>query len=268
MHHPQLGSALIYIAFILALLYMIVFAQKQDQSYRTTIHAYLLLSSASMIFACAQGLQSTALENFVELNTNKSLFGIPMEPATVNMFESLGVIIFGFVLAILMKKRQEANNPYQLGYLVTKGLSLYILAFLMIPLGIWLAGSNHLVHIIFPILLLIIVSAGEIHANAVSYAMAGEMMHPEHQGLFTGYLFLNVAFGINLAGPISNFALGGAEKAVNITAASTNPMYMQIFLVMAVVATVIAFIFFLLIRKLNTMLNANKIEPVLKSELE
>lgn len=65
----------------------------------------MLLSSACMIFAFVQGMQSSALENFVEFNTNKSLFGITMEPATVNTFESLGVIIFGFLLAILSKRR-------------------------------------------------------------------------------------------------------------------------------------------------------------------
>ncbi|WP_151193573.1 peptide MFS transporter [Cysteiniphilum sp. JM-1] len=268
MHHPELGSALIYIAFIAALIYMIYFALKQQSSYRTKIYAYLILSSASMAFAFVQGLQSTALENFVEFNTSKSLFGIPMQPATVNLFESLGVIIFGFILAGMMKRRQQANNPYQPGSLVARGLSMYVVAFLMIPLGIFLADKAHLVNVLFPILLLLIVSAGEIHVNAVNYAMAGEMIEPKHQGLFTGYLFINIAFGINLAGPVSNFALSGAEHAQNITAAATNPMYAKIFLVMTAVAFVVAIIFSLMMKKLNSMLNANKIQPVLQSELE
>ena len=268
MHNPVLGSALIYILFFILLFAMIGFAQKQTKEYRTKIYAYLILSSASMIYACVQGLQSTALENFVEFNTSKSLLGIPMQPATVNMFESLGVIIFGIILAIMMRKRQEANRPYLPGYLVTKGLGLYVFAFLMIPLGIYLAGNTHVVSVIFPILLLLIVSAGEIHVNAVNYAMAGEMIQPEHQGLFTGYLFMNIAFGINLAGPISNFAINDEIETHMITAASTNPMYMKIFLIMAAVAVVITFIFFLLMKMLNHMLDAQKIHVVLESELE
>ncbi|WP_119344714.1 peptide MFS transporter [Facilibium subflavum] len=268
MHHPELASQLIYVVFVIVLAYMLFLASKQEKAYRTKIYAYLILTVASAIFACVQGLQSTALENFVEFNTSKSLFGIPIQPATVNMFESLGVIVFGFILASLMKKRQEQQKPYKPGYLVTKGLSFYIIAFLMIPLGIILAGETHLVHVIFPILLLIIVSAGEIHVNAVNYAMAGEMIKPHHQGLFTGYLFMNVAFGINLAGPISNFALGHSENAQNITAASTNPMYMKVFLIMTGVAIVITIIFGLLMRMLNRMLDAQKLQPILESELE
>jgi POT family proton-dependent oligopeptide transporter len=103
---------------------------------------------------------------------------------------------------------------------------------------------------------------------AINYAMAGEMIQPEHQGLFTGYLFLNIAFGINLAGPISNFAINGEVATHMITAASTNPMYMKIFLIMAAVAVVITFIFFLLMKMLNRMLDAQKINVVPESELE
>ncbi|MDE5018824.1 MFS transporter, partial [Francisella tularensis subsp. holarctica] len=78
-------------------------------------------------------------ENFVEFNTNKSLFGITMEPATVNNFESLGVIIFGFLLAILSKLRLKNSTTLPPGSLITIGIGLYIIAFMMIPLGILLA---------------------------------------------------------------------------------------------------------------------------------
>ncbi|AKP73587.1 Dipeptide and tripeptide permease A [Piscirickettsia salmonis] len=267
MHNPVLGSTLIYILFIVLLLSMINFALKQSHEYRTKIFAYLILSSASMIFACVQGLQSTALENFVEFNTSKSLFGIPMQPATVNLFESLGVIIFGFVLANMMRKRQQEKRPYLPGFLVTRGLSLYIIAFLMVPLGIYLVGDNHLVNVIFPILLLLIVAAGEIHVNAVNYAMAGEMMKPEHQGLFTGYLFMNIAFGINLAGPISNFAISQSLESHSITAAASNPLYMQVFLTMSAIALIITLIFFFLMNMLNRMLHTQKLEPKQENEL-
>ncbi len=268
MHHPEIGSSLIYVVFFVVLALMINLARKQDATYRAKIYSYLILSVASMIFACVQGLQSTALENFVEFNTTKSLLGIPMQPATVNLFESLGVIIFGIFLANAMRKRQSLNRPYSPGYLVTKGLSLYIFAFLMIPLGIWVTGGINAINVIFPILLLLIVAAGEIHVNAVNYAMAGEMIRPQHQGLFTGYLFMNVAFGINLAGPISNYALGAANETGSLSPAATNPTYTHIFLAMTVVAIIITVIFAFLLKQINHMVSANKVQMNLQSELE
>ncbi len=137
----------------------------------------------------------------------------------------------------------------------------------MVPLGIYLVGDNHLVNVIFPILLLLIVAAGEIHVNAVNYAMAGEMMKPEHQGLFTGYLFMNIAFGINLAGPISNFAISQSLESHSITAAASNPLYMQVFLTMSAIALIITLIFFFLMNMLNRMLHTQKLEPKQENEL-
>ncbi|GAB4224005.1 MAG: hypothetical protein Kow0076_6640 [Francisella sp.] len=65
--------------------------------------SFMGLSLAAIISTFIQGLQESALENFVEFNTNKSLFGIPIEPAMLGAFDSFGVIIFGLLLAISPK---------------------------------------------------------------------------------------------------------------------------------------------------------------------
>jgi POT family proton-dependent oligopeptide transporter len=205
-----------------------------------------------MIFAFVQGMQSSALENFVEYNTNKSLFGITMEPATVNVFETLGVIVFGFLLAIFTKKRLENGTTISPGSLITRGISLYIVAFLMIPLGILLANKDTgTVNVIFPILLLIVVAAGEIHVNATSYALVGDLIKPIHQGMFTGYMFVNIAVGIVISGPISNYAIGNKIHSSQITALGTNQMYSNIFICLAIIATILTIIFFLISKKIN-----------------
>nr|MCX3324188.1 hypothetical protein [Bacillus paranthracis] len=130
-------------------------------------------------------------------------------PATVNTFESLGVIIFGFLLAILSKRRLKNGTTLPPGSLITRGIGLYIIAFMMIPIGILLANKNTgTVNVIFPILLLLIVAAGEIHVNATSYALVGDLIKPVHQGIFTGYMFVNVTIGIVISGPVSNYAIG------------------------------------------------------------
>lgn len=247
MHYPNIGSWVVNISFISMVIYLIKFAFQQQIEYRIKIFTYMILMVGTMLFACVQGLQSTALENFVEYNTNKSLFGIEMQPATINMFENLGVIIFGFVFAVLMKNSKVETAP---ATYVTRGLLSYVLAFLMIPLGVFLSNSYGLSSVIFPILLLLIVAAGEIQVNPVNYAMAGEMLKPQHQGLFTGYLFLNVAFGINLSGPISNYALA-SESSNQTNPLMTNHLYSEIFYVMALAALVIAILFYFSIKAVN-----------------
>ncbi|AHH46686.1 peptide transporter [Francisella tularensis subsp. holarctica PHIT-FT049] len=250
--HAEFGSNLVICVFILVFIYLAFIALKQEPEYRERIIAFMLLSSACMIFAFVQGMQSSALENFVEFNTNKSLFGITMEPATVNTFESLGVIIFGFLLAILSKRRLKNSTTLPPGSLITRGIGLYIIAFMMIPIGILLANKNTgTVNVIFPILLLLIVAAGEIHVNATSYALVGDLIKPVHQGIFTGYMFVNVAIGIVISGPVSNYAIGKKLKAEDITALGTNQMYSNIFVCLTVIAIILTIIFFLISKKIN-----------------
>ena len=251
MYHPEIGTALVFVTFFAILGYLIRLAFQQDAEYRFKIIAFLVLSSACMIFAFVQGMQSSALENFVEYNTTKSLFGISMQPATVNSFETLGVIIFGFIFAVLAKKREAKNKLLLPGTLVTRGIAVYIVAFLMIPLGILLADKNGMVSVIFPIVLLFFVAVGEIHVNATNYALVGELIKPKHQGLLTGYMFVNIAVGVAISGPVSNYAIGNALSGNEISALSTNHLYLNIFITLAVLTAIIAFVFYAISKKIN-----------------
>ena len=79
---------------------------------------------------------------------------------------------------------------------------------------------------------------------------------------------MNVAFGINLAGPISNYALSAANETGSLSPAATNPTYTHIFLAMTVVAIIITVIFAFLLKQINHMVSANKVQMNLQSELE
>lgn len=77
----------------------------------------------------------------------------------------------------------------------------------------------------------------------VSYSLAGEFVPTKWQGLFTGYMFLNIAFGTNLAGPFSNIILGHYHNLATVSSTQTNPMYVKMFLFMAIVALVVTVIY-------------------------
>jgi len=104
MYHPEIAMVIVYLTFFILLAYLLIFAFMQKPMYKKQILSFLVLTSACMIFACVQGMQTGALQNFVEDNTTKTLLGFSMQPATVNSFETLGVIIFGLLLASNMSK--------------------------------------------------------------------------------------------------------------------------------------------------------------------
>jgi len=138
--------------------------------------------------------------------------------------------------------------------MVTRGLAFYVLAFLMVPIGILFADAQGMSSVIFPILLLIFIAAGEIHVNAINYSLVGELIQPKHQGLLTGYLFVNIAVGVAISGPIANFAINNAENLRDVSAISSNPLYMKVFIVMAAISAVVTLIFFGITRFINKAL--------------
>ena len=257
MHHPDIGSALVYISFVFGLAYVLYLAFKQTPERRNKAIAYIIMIAAGLVYAFIQGLMGTALQNFVEYNTNQSFFGLHIESNGFNSFESIGVVLFGFLLARVVRKRHEANkSPFQAGKLISTGLAFNIIAFLTIPFGIWFAMAlqhTSTVPLMFPIIMMFFVALAEVLVNAVNYSLAGEFIQPKYQGLFTGYLFLNVAVGNNLAGPFSNLILGQYKSLTNIPAAQTNPMYFKMFTLLAIGAAVITLIYLALSNWLNRL---------------
>jgi len=252
MNNPQYGPYLIAITFIGVLTYLIRLAITHDTEYRKKIAVFIILSSAMVTYALAQGMMSSAFENFVEFNTNKSLFGLHIEPAMINAFENFGVIISGILLAIYTKKRLAKHNPVGPGTLVARGVLLNAIAFLIVPLGILLCNpQTGFVNVIYPVILMFFIAAGEVHVNATTYAMVGDLIKPIHQGIFTGYMFICVAIGIVISGPVSNYAIGNQTHAENITALGTNHLYLKIFLSLAITTAIIATFFFLVSKRVN-----------------
>ncbi|MCP4475302.1 MAG: MFS transporter [Gammaproteobacteria bacterium] len=256
MHHANIASLLIYVVYAIALCFILYMAYKQTRVYRNRIIAYMLLIAACMIFAFVQGLLSTGLQNFVKFNTNMNLLGIHLEPSGFNLFESLFVVIFGLLLARETSKKLGSTHSNPAEKLIIQGSAIFIFAFLMVPLGILvmhITGAIK-VQLFFPILLLLFTAAAEIYINTTNYAMAGELGEIKHQGLLTGYMFLNIAVGTDLSGPFSNIILGKYNNLKQISASQTNPMYAKMFLLVAAIVAIITLVYLLLapfIRKLR-----------------
>ncbi|MCF6807763.1 MFS transporter [Thiotrichales bacterium 19S9-12] len=254
MHHATIGAMLIYLSFIFILTFMIYMAVSSERTYRNKIFAYLVLSATAMIFAFVQGLQSTGIANFVKYNTNLSIFGVQFAQSTVNMFESLGVIVFGLFFALTLNRQRRNNKVQRSEKTIASGLGIMAIAFMMIPIGIYFADSLGTVKLIFPALLLFITAASEIRVNSTNYSLPGELGKPKHQGLFTGYLFLNVAMGINLSGPISNMIIGNVDNLADISALETNPMYMKTFLILTVISLGVTLFYFVIQKWLKNLM--------------
>lgn len=249
--NPEYGATIVISTFVIVLLYLIKLAFNHDSVYRARVLVFLALASTGMITAFAQGMQSSALENFVEFNTTKNIFGLNLSPAFINSFETIGVVIFGIILTkVISKKRALGQNIIPTTNII-RGLLFYVVAFLIIPLGILLSSSNGIVSLAFPIIMLLIVGGGEMHINATNYALVGSLIEPKHQGLFTGYFFVSIAVGIIASGFMANYTIGNSLHAEDITAIGTNHLYMNLFIGLSIFTGILAIIYFLISKHLN-----------------
>lgn len=256
MHHGHIASAAIYVVFVSVLIYLLYLGFQQNNAARNKVIAFIVLSGAGLVYAFIQGLTATGMQNFIYYNTTMQFFGLHVEPGGFSIFESFGVIIFGFVLAKLTARRLRLKQEkYKASSLVTTGLGVNIIAFLIMPLGIWLSGiySGHRIALYYPIAMMLLVALAEILVNTINFSLVGELISPKLQGLFTGYLFVNIAVGNNLAGPFSNLIMGQYRSLQGISLAKTNPMYFKMFIVLAVIAAVITLIYFCLARWLERL---------------
>ena len=204
-----------------------------------------------MITAFVLGMQTSAIENFVEYNTTKTLLGVNLSPAFINSFETIGVVAFGVILAKMIAKKIDMNKVVQPTSTIIRGLLFYVVAFLIIPFGIMIASGNGMVSLIFPIVMLLVVGGGEVQINATNYALVGKLIDPKHQGLFTGYFFVSVAVGVIASGYMANYTIGNKLNAHEITALGTNHLYINLFVGLAILTAIIAGIYMLISKRLN-----------------
>ena len=154
--------------------------------------------------------------------------------------------IFGLLLATWLRQRRAKKLPaFPAEVMIARSLGFNVIAFLMLPLGIWVAtlAGHEKSLLTFPVLQSIFVAAAEVGVNAIAYSLAGELVPTRLQGLFTGYLFLNIAFGTNLAGPFSNVILGQYQHLTTVAASQTNPAYLRMFLLLAAIALGITLVY-------------------------
>ena len=133
--NPTYGVDLILSSFFIILVSLIYLALKQEAIYRSRIFVFLILGSAGIITAFVLGMQTSAIENFVEYNTTKSLLGVNLSPAFINSFETIGVIAFGVILTKIIANKVKQHKTIHPTTTIIRGLLFYVIAFLIIPFG-------------------------------------------------------------------------------------------------------------------------------------
>src|SRR6266480_1255219 len=187
-------------AVALALIYITL--RHSDRREQRNMTAYLILTIGSLMFW--------------------SLY--QMAPSGLMLF-AVNNVLGGPVLAALFTRMRARGLSIDIPKQFAASLLLMALAFLILPLGIKLAGADGKSAFVWLFLSYVLQSIGELLIMPIGYAMIGKLAPKQYQGVMMGSWMLVTGLASLFAGDFS----GMIPEPTGTTAVATNAGYAKLF---------------------------------------
>lgn len=260
LQHAEFSGNLVLIvgAFIALVLLFLTFTH-QDARERNNMWAYMILTLGSLVFWTPYQMASMGLQLFAVNNVDRMVWGHEIAPQWIQNINTFVIMIGGPLMAILFdilrRRGWNINIPAQF----SASLILIGAGFLVLPLGIFLAGPNGMVGFEWIAISYLLQSIGELLISPVGYAMIGRLAPAKYQGIMMGTWMLVTGVASVGAGYFS----GLIPEATEGLAISTNPSYHSIFSNLGWVGVAVGVLMFALSPMLRRLMGSHeKPEPV------
>ncbi len=160
-------------------------------------------------------------------------------------------------VAALFTRLRARGWPIDIPQQFAASLLLMALAFLILPLGIRLAGADGKSAFVWLFASYVLQSIGELLISPIGYAMIGKLAPRQYQGVMMGSWMLVTGLASLFAGDFS----GMIPEPTGTTPAATNPGYAQLFAELGVGSLVVGIALVVLIPFLRRLIT-DKAEPV------
>lgn len=205
-----------YIVGPVALIYFFYEMIKYSNEERKKLLAALLFILFSVLFWGIYEQAGGSLSLFAARNLGDSLFGIPMDPNSVNNgANSLFVIIFAFIISFvwlaLAKKNKEPNTVIKFGF----GFLFLGAGFLVFYALKFFAGADGISSLNVFVLAYLVVTLGELCLSPIGLSIMTKLSPTKMQGMMMGLWFLASAYGQYVAGLLGASLATGNENASN-----------------------------------------------------
>jgi POT family proton-dependent oligopeptide transporter len=195
-----------------------------DPLERNNMWAYLVLGFGSLVFWSLYQMAPNGLQLFAVHNVDLHVAGITIAPQWVQNINTVVIVLGGPLLAVVFVKLRERGWRVDIPQQFALSLLLMGLAFLVLPVGIGLAGGAR-VAFFWLFLSYVLQSVGELLISPVGYAMIGKLAPRQYQGIMMGSWMLVTGLASLYAGDFS----GMIPEPTGTTPAATNPEYASLF---------------------------------------
>ncbi|OON40548.1 MFS transporter [Izhakiella australiensis] len=224
-HADFTGSFVIALGVVVFLLLCLTTLRHRPREEQRRMAAYLILALGSLVFWMLYQLAPMGLMLFTEHNINLSVYGIRIAPQWIQNINTLVIVLGGPLLALafgnLRKRGWRIDIPMQFS------CSLFCigLGMLVLPVGIFLAGSDGIVAFKWIVISYLLQSLGELLISPIGYAMIGKLAPVKYQGIMMGCWMMVTGVASVLAGYVSGWMPENADS----NAAATDPGYSHVF---------------------------------------
>jgi len=210
-------------AVAVALIYLTL--RHPDRRERRNMTAYLILTIGSLAFWSLYQMAPSGLQLFAVNNVDLMVGTVNIQPQWIQNINTVCIVVGGPLLAALFTRMRARGWNVHIPQQFAASLLLMALAFLILPLGIKLAGADGKSAFLWLFVSYVLQSIGELLISPIGYAMIGKLAPKQYQGVMMGSWMLVTGLASLFAGDFS----GMIPEPAGTTAVATNPQYAKLF---------------------------------------
>lgn len=225
-HYSDIANYLILSLGILALLSIFLIGYvRPNKIEKGNIYAYLLLTSASIIFWMLYYVEPMGLTQFLKYNINMTLFGYSLPPQWIINLNPIFVILGSPLMIRLFSKLRNNKVNVSISLQFILSLIMISLSFFALSLGVSDANIMGFTNGNWIVLHFILLSTGELLIAPVGYAMIGQLAPEKLQSIMMGIWMM--ASGI--ASTLSYYFSTTMTLSESLDPLISNPYYLTAF---------------------------------------
>ena len=207
----------------LTLLYLTI--RHPDRREKRNMTAYLILTLGSLMFWSLYQMAPSGLMLFAVNNVNLMVGNVQIQPQWIQNINTVCIVVGGPLLASLFTGMRARGWRIDIPKQFATSLILMAVGFLILPLGIKLAGVDGKSAFGWLFMSYVLQSIGELLLMPVGYAMIGKIAPKQYQGIMMGSWMLVTGLASLFSGDFS----GMIPEPSGTTAVATNPEYVKLF---------------------------------------
>ena len=197
----------------------------KDRREKRNMTAYLILTLGSLMFWSLYQMAPSGLMLFAVHNVDLMVGSVQIQPQWIQNINTVCIVVGGPLLASLFTRMRGRGWRIDIPKQFAASLLLMALAFLILPVGIKLAGADGKSAFAWLFWSYVLQSIGELLIMPVGYAMIGKIAPKQYQGIMMGSWMLVTGLASLFAGDFS----GMIPEPTGTTALATNPDYIKLF---------------------------------------